>query len=261
MIGVFDSGVGGLTVVKHLFQQLPTYQIIYFGDTARTPYGNRSAATINQYAQQDVDFLLKQGAKMVVVACNTVSAVALNNLKKHFSCPLFDVVAPAVKQAVAITRHKRIGIIGTRATINSAVYQQALAKIDKQIKVFAKPCPLLVPLVEEGWLKRPITRMIIKKYLFSLKQARIDTLILACTHFPLLMPIIQSKIGQQVRLVDSGLEMVLQIKQWLIAHPDVEQQLIKGKQHRFFVSDLTPNLKIMTNRWLGQQIKLINHQW
>ena len=261
MIGVFDSGVGGLTVVKHLFQQLPEYQIVYFGDTARTPYGNRSVTTINQYAQQDVDFLLKQDAKMVVIACNTVSAVALNNLKKHFSCPLFDVVAPAVKQAVAITRHKRIGIIGTRATINSAVYQQALAKIDKQIKVFAKPCPLLVPLVEEGWLKRPITRMIIKKYLFSLKQARIDTLILACTHFPLLMPIIQSKIGQQVRLVDSGLEMVLQIKQWLIAHPDVEQQLIKGKQHRFFVSDLTPNLKIMTNRWLEQQVELIHHQW
>ena len=194
MIGIFDSGIGGLTVVKEIFKQLPQYQITYFGDTARTPYGNKSKELITKYAFEDTDFLLKKGAKLIVVACNTASAVASEELKNRYKdIPIFEVITPAVDKAIKVTQNKRIGVIGTKATVQSRIYEKQINKLNKDIKVLPKACPLFVPLAEEGWIKKPETKMIAKKYLHSLKIQQIDALILGCTHYPLLKELIQAQ--------------------------------------------------------------------
>lgn len=256
MIGVFDSGMGGLTIVKYIFELLPEYQVLYFGDTARTPYGTRSKETIQRYAFEDTAFLKEKGAKLVIIACNTASAIAWQTLKKKFNFPIFEVVTPAVKQAINYTKNKRIGVIGTRATIESKIYEKLIRKQDRKIKVFSRACPLLIPLIEEGWAGKPETKRIIKKYLYSLKLAKIDTLILACTHFPLVKDIIQAKIGKSVRLVDPGIDSVLQVKNFLETNPKIEKMITKGGKHQFFVSDLTAKFQAMAKQWLGQPIKL-----
>ncbi len=199
MIGVFDSGIGGLTVVKALRRNLPNYDIIYFGDTARTPYGTKSPETVVQYAIEDAEILLQKGAQMLVVACNTASSVATDTLEERFDVPIFEVISPAVNMAVSDPKRTRVGIIGTRATVNSGVYVDKIKAIRPEMKVYSEPCPLLVPLVEEGWLKKGETRKIVKKYLHPLKLKQIDVLILGCTHYPLLKEIIQVKIGTSNR--------------------------------------------------------------
>ncbi|MCX7778741.1 MAG: glutamate racemase [Patescibacteria group bacterium] len=256
MIGVFDSGIGGLTVVKKIFEILPEYQILYFGDTARTPYGGRGKEVIEKYAREAADFLIKKGAKIIVVACNTVSAVAYENLKKNFSLPIFEVVTPAVEKAVKITRNKRIGVIGTRATVNSRIYEKLIQEKNSALKVFSQAAPLLVPLVEEGWLKKAETKRIIKSYLHPLKMAQIDTLIMACTHYPLLRHQIQLKIGRQVRLVDPGEEVIFKLKEFLEKNSEIEKKIVKSHNHQFFVSDLTPKFREVAYHWLGQKIQL-----
>lgn len=261
MIGIFDSGIGGLTVVKEVFKQLPQYQIIYFGDTARTPYGNKSKELITHYAFEDTDFLLSKGANLIIVACNTVSAVASDELKKKYkNIPIFEVITPAVDKAIKVTQNKRIGVIGTRATINSRIYEDKIKAIKNGFHMTGKACPLFVPLVEEGWAERPETKMIAKKYLHSLKMQQIDTLILGCTHYPLLRELIQVKIGKRVNLVDPAEEMVLSVKKFLDEHPEMEKRLQKGSNHEFYFSDITQNLKNIAASWLGQNIepRLVN---
>ena len=256
MIGVFDSGIGGLTVVKRIFEQLPEYQILYFGDTARAPYGDRGEDVIKKYAFEAAEFLIKHGAKIIVIACNTVSAVAIDDLKKKLKVPVFEVVNPGVSAAVKVTKNKRIGVIGTRATINSKIYEKLINKIDPNVKIFTKPTPLLVSLVEENWIKKPETKMIIKRYLYSLRLKQVDTLILACTHYPFLRKIIQFKIGKKVKIIDPGEEVVKELKNFLSANPKIQKSLVNGSKHRFFVSDLTEKFKNMANTWLGRSIKL-----
>lgn len=264
MIGIFDSGIGGLTVVKKFFDWFDkdnlSYRLLYFGDTARTPYGNRGEEVIKQYALEDAKLLIERGAKIIVIACNTVSAIATDYLKNNLSVPVFEVVSPAAQKAVAITRHNRIGILGARATINSKIYdhliKQYAAKAHKKIGVFENSASLLVPLVEEGWLDTPETKRIIKKYLSPLKAAQIDTLILACTHYPFLIKEIEAKLNKQVKLVDPALEVVLQVKEFLKNNSAIEQQLNHKSKHQFLVSDLTNRVQNLAARWLGEKIKL-----
>ncbi|MFA6097977.1 MAG: glutamate racemase [Patescibacteria group bacterium] len=256
MIGIFDSGIGGLTVAKEILRQLPGYQLVYFGDTARTPYGNKSPETIARYAHEDIDFLLHKGAKIIVVACNTASAVAADKLKEDYPyAPIFEVITPAVKQAVAITKNKRIGVIGTRATVASSIYENKIKEYKNGFKILSQACPLFVPLAEEGWIDKPVTKLVAKKYLYSLKMQQIDTLILGCTHYPLLKKIIQEKIGKRTRLVDPAEEVVKEISHYLKTKPELEKTLKKGMEHQFYFSDVAPHLSELANKWLGQKIK------
>ena len=215
MIGVFDSGIGGLTVVRSLMERLSGYDIVYFGDTARTPYGTKSAETVISYSLENIEFLLKNGAKIVVMACNTASSVASHRVAETFDIPIFEVVTPATKQAVNRSGNLAVGVIGTRATIKSGIYEKKIKAVKPAAKVYSVACPLLVPLVEEGWLKKPETMMIIKKYLHPLRVRQIDTLILGCTHYPLLKDQIQRKIGKKVIIIDSSIAVAEKVKSFL----------------------------------------------
>ena len=256
MIGVFDSGIGGLTVVKEIMAQLPGYDIVYFGDTARTPYGSKSPATVLNYAIQNTEFLLANQARVVVMACNTASSIATSELAANYTIPLFEVITPAVELALAQTRYGRIGVIGTRATIGSDVYALKIRTLRPEAQVTSQACPLLVPLVEEGWMKRPEAAMIVKKYLRPLKVRRVDTLILGCTHYPLLSNIIARKIGRQVKLIDSASAVAGCIKTYIDAHPHVKASLGRNDQSNFFVSDLTPQFSAIGQNVLRRPVKL-----
>jgi len=203
-IGIFDSGVGGLTVVRRIHRVLPQEDLVYLGDTARVPYGTKSPSTVVRFSCEDTRFLLQQNVKAVVVACNTASAWALPTLQKRFNVPIFGVILPGVRAALDRTRTHRIGVIGTGATVRSKAYSNALLARDDGVKVFARACPLLVPLVEEGWLNHRVTRDVLGEYLLPLRRHRIDTLILGCTHYPLLKTAIRAVIGSGVALVDSA---------------------------------------------------------
>lgn len=211
-IGVFDSGIGGLTVVRELVRRAPHEPIVYYGDTARVPYGTKSPHTVWQYSREITRFLAYRGVKMIVVACNTASAVAIDAVREGFDGPVVGVIEPGARAAVAAvrTRHKtppwRVGVIGTRATINSEAYPRAISAIDPRIEVFSAACPLLVPLAEEGWFGHPATREIIHTYLKPLLERTIGTLILGCTHYPLLQDDIQSETGSGVQLISSAEE-------------------------------------------------------
>jgi len=256
MIGIFDSGIGGLTVVRALMQQLPGYDFVYFGDTARTPYGTKSPETVVAYALEDTRFLIGKGAKLVVMACNTASSVATDAVKGRYNVPVFDVITPAVRRSLKVSRTGRIGIVGTRATINSNVYRDMLETEDPAVKVFSNACPLLVPLVEEGWLRKPVTSMIVKKYLHPLKTRQIDTLILGCTHYPLLEGIIQRKIGQRVKIIDSSVGVADTVKTFLKAHPDIDRQMGRSGQSSLYVSDITDQFTTIARTTLKRNVSL-----
>ena len=252
-IGVFDSGIGGLTVVRALSQRLPHENITYFGDTARVPYGPKSPQVVREYAAQDVDFLLSEEVKMVVIACNTVSAVALDVVQKHAKMPVVGVIKPGAEAAVALSTKKRIGIIGTIATVNSNAYTHAIRQIDKEVKVIAQPCPLFVPLAEEGWIDHPVTKMVAKEYLFPLKLEKIDTLILGCTHYPVLRRAIQSAVDPQVALIDSGEATAAEVERVLDAH-HLRNPSSQRPNLQFFVSDLPAKFTEIGERFLGQKM-------
>ncbi len=254
MIGIFDSGLGGLTVVREIFKHLPEYKIVYFGDTARLPYGNRSKETIQRYSLENTRFLIQRGAKVIVVACNTSSALALNYLKQRFKLPILGVVEPAIQKVLKVASARKIGIIGTRGTIESGIFPKLIKKFSK-IKIYQETCPLLVPLVEEGWINHQVTKEVIKDYLKPLKTKGIDTLILACTHYPYLKKQIRKIIGNDVFFIDPGHEVVLKLKDFLKIHPEIEKKLSKSGPNQFFASDITPNLKHIAQRWLGRRVK------
>ncbi len=256
MIGVFDSGIGGLTVVKEIARQLPGYSVLYLGDTARTPYGTKSLETIRQYAQECVEFLLKHGAKLIVIACNSASSAWSAEFRTSLRVPVFDVIAPAAKRAVELTLKKRIGLIGTRATVNSGAYERAIHAIDSRVNVLGEPCPLFVPLVEEGWEDDAVTVQVVKRSLQGLKTKTIDTLIMGCTHYPILREIIQRKIGRKVKLVDPAEEVVKTLAAYLKEHPEIEKTLTRGQDHRFFVTDVTEQFQAVAQRWLKRSLRL-----
>ena len=252
-IGVFDSGVGGLTVVKELMRQLPGEDIIYFGDTARVPYGTKSKETVIRFSIEDILFLLKHKVKLICVACNTASSVALPMIKNNFRVPLVGVITAAVKEAASATRNNRIGVIGTKGTINSRTYEREIAQLDPKIKVTSVACPLFVPFVEEGWLRGKVVLDVARIYLKPLKKSRVDTVILGCTHYPLLKPVIQEVLGQKVTLIDSAQQVSLEIKNIL----EAQGLLNKGRRgrHQFYVSDNPEWFSGLAKRFLGEPVK------
>ena len=239
MIGIFDSGLGGLTVARNIRRLLPEHDFFYFGDTARSPYGNKSPKTLIQYSIQGADFLIKNGAKALVIACNSTVSVAFESLMEKTDIPIFDVVSPAVKLAIQVSKKLRFGVIGTRATVESGVYEKKIKEISPDVKVYSRACPLLIPLVEEGWLKKPEARMIVKKCVHPLKVRQIDTLILGCNQYAVLTKIIRTKIGKRVEIIDSSNAVAENLKEFLENHPEIDNLLEKNGRSRFFVSDMT----------------------
>lgn len=234
-IGVFDSGVGGLTVASEIMKQLPNERIIYFGDTARVPYGNKSKKTIIKYSKQIVNFLLEKNVKAIVIACNTASALALEEIKAQVSIPVIGVVEPGAKTAASVTKNNNMGIIGTKGTISSGIYQELLNKTNPEVNVYGKACPLFVPLVEEGWINDPITFDVARRYLADFMEIDIDTLVLGCTHYPLLRDTISSVLGNRVNLVNPAFETAKTLKDVLISKGIKSHQ--KTSNHEFYVSD------------------------
>lgn len=215
-IGVFDSGIGGLTVVSALRRLLPNESIFYLGDTARVPYGGKSAATVQRYSQEITALLLQENAKAIVVACNTASALALPLLQEQLPVPVTGVIAPGAHAATVATRNGHIGIIGTRATIKSGAYENALRQLEPSHRASARACPLLVPLIEEGWLETGVTDEVLMQYLHPLLEDGIDTLVLGCTHYPLLRPAISRLLGDAVTLVDSAENCAAAVRELLV---------------------------------------------
>ena len=254
MIGIFDSGVGGLTVARAVMKQIPGYDIVYFGDTAHTPYGTKSSETVIGYTINNIEFLLSQGAELIVIACNTASSVVTAPVLERFSVPIFEVITPAVELAVQASKNLNFGIIGTRATITSGIYEKKIIANQPQARVYSVACPLLVPLVEEGWLNKAETAMIIKKYLQPLKTRQIDTLILGCTHYPLLKKVIQRKIGRRVQLIDSSLSVSNSVKAFLAANTEIDRRLGRNDHLTLFVSDVTDQFKKIAEMTLKTNI-------
>jgi len=252
-IGIFDSGIGGLTVVKQLMRLLPNEQLIYFGDTARIPYGTKSRQLIERYALEDAAFLLQHDIKALVVACNTASSLAMDVLLENLDIPVVGVVIPGSETAVNVTRNNKIGVIGTIATINSNSYTREIKNRSKNAEVFGQPCPLLVPLVEEGWLDDNVTVMVLNRYLPAILDEKVDTIILGCTHYPLLETTIQKIAGENVKLIDSGRETAKVVKKML-----VEENLLNDsnnhKKHKFFVSDIPMKFEEIGSRFLGKDL-------
>lgn len=257
MIGIFDSGVGGMTVAKAVEQLLPEKNLVYFGDLARTPYGSKSAETICKYARQDTEFLLNKGAKIIIIACNTAASVASDLLQAEFPVPVFEVITPAIEKALSVSLSNRIGVIGTRATIKSNIYEAKIKEARPEAKVFSQPCPLLVPLVEEGWLDKRETRMIIRRYLHPLKHKGVDTLVLGCTHYPLLKHLISPRIGRQVKVIDSSTAVADMVKKYLQNHPEVDKSLATGGENSYYVSDVTDAARMTAQRIFGRKLELI----
>ncbi len=248
-IGVFDSGIGGLSVMSELLQALPGEDIIYFGDTARVPYGTKSDRAIISFSREITRFLIRQGAKVIIVACNSASAAALPTLRREFDLPIYGVIEPGANAAAKSTRNQRIGIIGTTATINSRAYQKALEQSAPDAQPFSHPCPLFVPLVEEGMIDHPITRQTAEHYLQPVQDADVDTLILGCTHYPLLRDVIQQTVGSDVFLVDSASETALfvaaQLKEQKLRNPSLSEGYRK-----YFLSDQSPNFQRLGSLFL-----------
>ncbi len=255
-IGVFDSGIGGLTVVRSLLKALPAESIVYFGDTARVPYGTKSQRTIVKFSLENVEFLLRFDVKCIVIACNTSSSWALPTLRKYFKVPIVGVIRPGAEAAVRLTRNGRIGVIGTSATIDSGAYTQAIQRLDPAIKVFSQSCPLFVPLVEAGWFNGRISRAIAEHYLAPMARHGIDTLILGCTHYPLLASTIRQVIGPRIKLVDSGEQAAVEVR-GVLAGADTLRDRNESPRHRFFVTDEPRNFHALGARFLGRALAVV----
>ncbi len=252
-IGIFDSGVGGLTVAKKIFQLLPNENVIYFGDTGRYPYGPRSKGIVKRFSFQNMNFLQRQRVKFIVVACNTASAFALEELRKNYDIPLVGVIEPGATAAIKATRNGRIGVIGTVGTIYSKAYQKAIHRQAPQLRVYSIPCPLFVSLAEEGYINKKATDLIASDYLNPLIKKQVDTLVLGCTHYPLLKKVISRIMGEKVNLIDSAEETAREIKKFLEDHQLLRDA--KGKSFRkFFVSDVPDRFVEVGERFLKDKI-------
>lgn len=255
-IGVFDSGIGGLTVVKELTQQLPYEDIIYLGDTARVPYGTKSESTVIKFTLENILFLLKSDVKLIVIACNTASSIALDIVKKYFKIPIVGVIKPGVKEAVKATKNKRIGVVGTAATMKTKAYESEIKRLDSRIKVISQPCPLFVPLVEEGQVNRKIAFDVARQYLKPLKNNHVDTLILGCTHYPLLKPVIRKIMGRDIILIDSAIQVANEVKEILRKEEGLNSKRpLKGVKRIFNVTDEPESFSKLAKRFLGFSIR------
>ncbi|KAF0242924.1 MAG: glutamate racemase [bacterium] len=253
-IGIFDSGVGGLTVYRAVRERLPQEKIIYLGDTARIPYGTRSPATVRRYAYQDAAFLYKQNVKLLVIACNTISSVALDLLTENFPVPILGVIGPGAKRAVKTTKNGRIGVIATEATIESRAYVTAIQELDPTVEVYTQACPLFVALAEEGWHNHAATKLIADEYLSVLQSKNIDTLVLGCTHYPILKEVIKSIVGSQVTLIDSG-ACVAQEVESLIKDSNNLTPTSNAYLDSFYVTDSGKRFCRIAELFLGQPIE------
>jgi glutamate racemase len=258
-IGVFDSGLGGLTVVRELNRLMPGERIVYLGDTARCPYGGRSEETIRTFGMQDAGFLMDHDIKLLIAACNTVSSVALDHIERSIKdIPVIGVVMPGARAAVLRTAERKIGIVGTSATVRAGAYARAIQSLDQNIKVFGKACPLFVPLVEEGLLDHDITRLAVQHYLTEFMDRGVDCIILGCTHYPLLMPVVQEMVGTQTHLLDSALWTAKEVQDILMALNALSSGKERGlESSRFFVTDLTPRFKELAVSFLGTDLPAI----
>ena len=252
-IGIFDSGLGGLTAVKELMHLLPEEPIVYFGDTGRVPYGTKSNETIIKYARSDIKFLNTFDLKMVIIACGTVSTIALSHLGGELSVPIFGVVSAAAKAAAEATRNGKVGIIGTNGSIRSGAYARLIAQENPEIETFSVACPLFVPLVETGHTTGEIARLAAEEYLGSIRAAGVDTLVLGCTHYPLLKETIASVMGEHVTLIDPGKVTAGFVKEYLTAHHLLCKKPVVN-QHRFFVSDCPEDFMALGSAFLNQPI-------
>ena len=255
-VGIFDSGLGGLTVLKEIMAQLPGESTVYFGDTARVPYGPKSPETIIRFTAENIRLLLTHGVKAIVIACNTASSVSLLMMRSQFKIPIMGVIEPGAQAAVKLTHNGRVGVIGTEATIASHSYENFIKNINAGIKVFSQACPLFVPLVEEGWLEKDVTYAVAQEYLTPLKEQAIDVLVLGCTHYPLLLPAIRKVMGEEVIIVDSAGATALQLKRML-----QEYQLLNAYSdriyHKFLVSDQPEKFLKIGKMFLGSEIGMV----
>lgn len=260
-IGVFDSGVGGLTVAREIIRQIPNERIVYFGDTARVPYGSKSKETIIRYSRQIIRFLLTENVKAIVIACNTASAFAIDTVQKEFDIPIIGVVKPGAKVAASTTMNGRIGLIGTEGTINSGVYTDLLKQLRPEAHVIGKSCPLFAPLVEEGMWHDTITDQVAERYLECLKDQDIDTLIMGCTHYPLLRSTIRRIMGDSVNLVNPAYETAIELKRVLEQYDlanvcEVDVPDVPSRMYRFYVSDAADKFKAFANSILPVDIAM-----
>jgi len=251
-IGIFDSGVGGLTVVHRLLEALPREHLLYLGDTARHPYGTKSADVVTRYALENTEFLAEKDVKLVVVACNTASAVALEAMNERFGVPIVGVIEPGARAAVAATRNRKVGVIGTEATIASGSYTRALRALDSHLEIYTRACPLFVPLAEEGWVENEVARQAVALYLASLRRSRIDTLVLGCTHYPLLTEAIAAYMGHEVQLIDSAAETASEVAETLAALGLARAD--GAGSASFFVTDVPDRFVKIGGRFLGAAV-------
>lgn len=252
-IGVFDSGVGGLTVVRALMERLPSESIYYFGDTARVPYGVKSLETINRYAREIAGFLLKKEVKLLIIACNTMSSVAFETVREISTVPVLEVIDAGARQAVKESRHGIIGVIGTPATINSNAYARRIHEYDPSVRVVSQTCPLFVPLVEEGWLDHEVTRLTAKEYLRPILAEGVDTLVLGCTHYPLLKPLLRELAGPEVVLVDSAVAIAQRAAE-LLEREGLTKNNEPPVEYKYFVTDLPLRFHTIAERFLGRSL-------
>lgn len=249
-IGIFDSGVGGLTVLREIIKVLPQEDTVYLGDTARVPYGTKSPETVVRFARQITSFLVSRDIKLLVVACNTASAVSLEALQAEFPIPIVGVIEPGAAQAAAVTKSGKVGVIGTAGTIRSSAYTKAIKRINPDIEVITAECPMFVPLAEEGWIDNDVARLTAEIYLKNLQRSGIDTLVLGCTHYPLLKGIIREVMGEAVRLVDSAEETARVVREILAERDETRPDMERGNHH-FFVTDVPAGFIRVGNRFLG----------
>lgn len=253
-IGIFDSGIGGLTVVKQIIKHLPDEKILYLGDTARVPYGTKSKNTVIKYAESNSHFLLSKGIKLLIVACNTASAYAIESLEEKLSIPVVGVIKPGAKKAAETTKNGNIGVIGTPSTIKSNAYQREIKNIDPEISVYSKPCPLFVPLAEEGWFDNDIAKSVAIKYLSELKDFKIDTLILGCTHYPILKETIGKVMGDDVVLIDSAEQISLKVASIINKNGTVKKESSNISERVYYLTDNSETFISIANRFLGEDI-------
>jgi glutamate racemase len=253
-LGVFDSGIGGLTVVRELLRQLPDERLLYFGDTARLPYGTKSGETVTRFTLEAAEFLREHDIKALVVACNTASAYALPALQERLTIPVVGVIESGARAALEVTRSRRVGVIGTSATVGSRAYERAVDRLAPGVEVVTHACPLFVPLAEEGWTHHEVTRLVAREYLTPVREREVDTLVLGCTHYPILSDVIQETMGPYVRLVDAGAGTALAMRERLEEGGLLTAPAATPPEHRIFLSDLLPAFRATSERFLGQKL-------
>jgi glutamate racemase len=260
---MFDSGIGGLTVLKDITERMPNENIVYLGDTARLPYGTKSRETVTRFSEEITRFLVRRNIKLLVVACNTASAYALPRIRSMVDIPVVGVIEPGARAAAAATRDKKVGVIGTRATIQSGAYLEALQRLNPSIKVFSSACPLFVPLVEEGWLTEDVTYEVARRYLAHLVDCRVDALILGCTHYPLIKRVIGDVMGRGTILIDSAEETALTVEN-VLEEGGIASRTQGGPRCEIYVSDLHMDLRLQVEKFLGfevPRISLVNSEF